>query len=329
MGPTVSICMPTYNQARFLPEAIESVLGQSYQDFEFIIIDDHSTDASAEIIGRYAASDPRILFRVNDRNAGLVRNWNNCLALARGEYIKYLFGDDLLSTTRALEQYVMALDGNPDVVLVASSRYHIDEHSNVLNVVSDYMGARVSEGPPVIIDSLIDQQNNIGEPSAVIFRRRNAVRGFHEQYRQIVDLEMWFHLLEQGKFAYIDEPLCSFRLHPDQATKRNFEEGLYLDDSSHLLRDYAGKPYVRISRFKRAFMHFAPAYGIWKLYKKHGRISRSTALENIRDRYGFRPLVFIAFKPLFRMYKYYRRYAKRTMRHFLAAKPVFASSGKA
>jgi hypothetical protein len=169
------------------------------------------------------------------------------------------------------------------------------------------MGTQRCDGAVAIMDSLIDQKNNIGEPSAVLFRKKHAARGFNPEYRQIVDLEMWFHILEQGMFVYLSEPLCSFRIHPDQETRRNFDRGLHIDDSSFLLRDYAHKPYLRFSRFQRAYMFFAPAYGIWNLYRKHRRISREAAEELIRGRYHFSMPAFFAFKPFFRFYKFYRR----------------------
>ena len=317
MIPKLSVCMPVYNNERFLAEAIESIITQTYRDFECIIIDDRSTDRSREIIGKYAAKDNRIIFSVNEKNLGLPGNWNACLRAARGEYIKFLFGDDVLAVPHSLERYVTALDSGSGIALAASSRYLIDERSRVINISSDLLGTGTSEGARVIIDNLIDQQNIIGEPSSVIFRKKQASRGFHEKYRQIVDLEMWFHLLEQGEFLYIDEPLCSFRIHPGQATQRNFEQGLYFDDTSQLLQDYAEKPYVRLSRFLRTYMYFAPAYGIWKLYKKHRKISRGSALGTIRERYHFSPLGFFAFKPFYRVHKYYRRWRKWLKRFIL------------
>lgn len=307
MNPKVSVCMPTYNQARFLPEAIESVLRQSYRYFEFIIIDDCSKDNTSEIIRKYAASDDRIRAVFNERNAGMVNNWNKCLQLARGEYIKYLFGDDVLSSPHALERMVSVLDTEEKVALVASTRYYIDERSAVIKLVSDYLGRRRSRGAKVVSDCLVDLRNNIGEPSVVLFRKKWAERGFNPEYRQIVDLEMWFHILEHGTFAYIDEPLCSFRVHANQETRRNFEQILHIDDFYLLLRDYAEKPYVRISSINRSYMYFLRSYVIWKLYKTHKRISREEARDLIQSRYHYSMRRFVLVMPFFRLYKFYRR----------------------
>src|SRR5208283_3355105 len=94
--PKISVLIPTFEYGRFLPEAIESVLAQDLMDFELIISDDASRDDSGEVIRRYAARDPRIRYRLHERNIGMVANWNWCLKEACGEYVKFVFGDDCL-----------------------------------------------------------------------------------------------------------------------------------------------------------------------------------------------------------------------------------------
>src|ERR1035441_7330528 len=102
--PRISVLIPTYNYARYLPEAIESVLEQDLRDLEVLISDDGSTDGSAEVIACYAAKDSRIRFQIHPANLGMVQNWNWCLSAARGEYIKFLFGDDKLASRQALRK---------------------------------------------------------------------------------------------------------------------------------------------------------------------------------------------------------------------------------
>ncbi len=140
MDHKVSICMPNYNFAQYLPEAIESVLRQSYSDFEFVIIDNCSTDNSVEVIQRYAGKDARIKLNVNKQNIGLVNNLNLCLQKARGDYIKFLFSDDLLASENALEQMVTVLDAHEGISLVASARNVIDYQSSILKIWSEYKG---------------------------------------------------------------------------------------------------------------------------------------------------------------------------------------------
>ncbi len=306
MTPKVSICMPTYNFAQYLPEAIESVLKQSYGDYEFLIIDDCSHDDSAEVIRKYAQNDRRIIFSINDHNRGMVDNWNLCLESARGEYIKFLFGDDALFSDNALERMVSVLDAHKEVSLVASARYVIDDQSNIIEIWREYRAKVGYPGAKIIRDCLIEQKNKIGEPSAVMFRKKHAGRGFDARYRQAVDLEMWLHILEQGNFAYIDEPLCSFRRHAKQQTNVNIRGAnvSLVDESFSLLRQYAKKPYIKLPRLIREYMQYVPVYSIWKLYKNE-RISRQGALDKIKERYSLSK--FVCYYPFFKTYKFFAR----------------------
>ncbi len=307
MNPKVSICMPNYNYANFLPDAIESALRQSYTNFEFIIFDNHSTDRSAEIISGYAKKDRRIIFNVNKDNIGFVNNLNLCLQYAKGDYIKFLLSDDLFASERTLEIMVGVLDTHQEISLVATARNMIDEKSNIIKVLSEYHGKVGYAGTMIIQDCLIEQKNKIGEPSVVMFRKKHAARGFNTRYRQSVDLEMWFHILEQGNFAYIDEPLCSFRDHPNQQTKVNIARVTLVDEAFQLLTDYANKHYVKLSRIKKEYMHYIPAYAVWKLFKK-GRITREAALEKIKNHYNI--FKFFTLYPFFKLYKFIRSIAR-------------------
>jgi hypothetical protein len=136
------------------------------------------------------------------------------------------------------------------------------------------------------------------------------LRGFDSRYRQIVDLEMWFHILEKGNFAYLDEPLCSFRIHPDQQTKINMERvDLDCPESFLLIDDYANKPYIKFSTVAREYMKYGPVYSLWKLYKK-GKIPRQTALRNIKKHYTLKH--FYLWYPFYRFYKFGKRFAEKS-----------------
>jgi len=304
-APKVSVLMPTFNYGRFISEAIESVTSQTFRDLELLVVDNCSTDDTAEQVERHALKDPRIRFIRNESNLGMVGNWNRCLTHASGEYIKFMFSDDSFLMHDAIEKMVQLMDSDSGLSLVASSRELIDVSSKRLGVLSDHRGALVQEGMKVLADCLIDQKNRIGEPSAVLFRKDQAKRGFDERYKQIVDLEMWFHLLEQGKFGYIASPLVSFRVHPGQQTQQNIRGSSLTDEPFLLLETYADKAYHGLSRIDRAYMHYVPVYSIWKLYAKHGKISRSEALAQIEKQYPI--LRFYSLYPFFKLLKLIRR----------------------
>lgn len=212
--------MPTYNYASFLPEAIASVLAQEFRDFELLIIDDCSSDNTAEVVKPFCVRDARVRFAANSANLGMVANWNHCLRQAKGRHIKFLFGDDKLSDPRALAKMITLLRNNPAAMLVASARTILDAKSSVIDI-SRTLPNGSHNGRKIIIKCLMESGNLIGEPSAVLFRKADAERGFDTAYRQLVDMEMWFHLLERGDLVYTREPLCAFRRHPGQQTAVN------------------------------------------------------------------------------------------------------------
>jgi glycosyltransferase involved in cell wall biosynthesis len=267
--PKISVLIPTYNYARYLPEAIESILAQDFRNFELLISDDCSTDNSAEVITRCAAADSRIRFHVHSKNLGMVENWNWCLSEARGEYIKYVFGDDKLANRQALGKLVELLEANTSTVLAVSARSVIDENSKVVEVWSHLGSTELYQGHEVIARCWERYCCNlIGEPSAVMFRRRDAARGFDTAYRQIVDLEMWFHLLEKGDLVYTPEILCCFRRHEQQQTELNHINQVGDRESWRLFVAHSGKPYLQ-SRFRKAL--FNQLYQIRKHLKRNKR----------------------------------------------------------
>src|SRR5690242_10061173 len=124
-APSVSICIPTYRGTAHLGAAIDSVLAQTYRDFELLIIDDNSPDDTAHLVARY--DDPRIRYLRNTSNLGPEGNWNRCLAEARGKYFKLLPHDDLL-TPNCLERQVSVLedDASERLAFVFCARRIID-----------------------------------------------------------------------------------------------------------------------------------------------------------------------------------------------------------
>ncbi len=236
--PKISVLIPTYRYARFLPEAIESVLRQDFRDFEVVVADDASGDGSPEIARDHARRDPRVRVQVHERNLGMVANWNWCLEQARGDYVKFLFGDDRLMSDSALGRMAGLLDAEPRAVLAASARMLLDAESRPTGVWNGWGSPGFHPGPAVIGRCMWEDANLVGEPSAVLFRREAAARGFDPVWRQVVDQEMWFHLLTQGGMVYEPEPLCAFRQHDAQQTVANRHNKIGSTESLVLTRRY-------------------------------------------------------------------------------------------
>ena len=219
--PTVSVCIPTYRGASFLTESIQSVLDQTYTDFELLIIDDASPDATAGLVARFV--DQRLTYIRNESNIGAQDNWNRCLSIARGRYIKILPHDDLLHPT-CLERQVAILESDPDerIALACSARNMIDAAGHV--VLRRGMPGRIEgrvASSDVVRRCLRAGTNLIGEPGAVLFRRSLADRvgGFDATHPYVIDLDYWFRLLAHGDAWFCAEPLASFRMHRSNWTR--------------------------------------------------------------------------------------------------------------
>jgi glycosyltransferase involved in cell wall biosynthesis len=214
----ISVLIPTYNSAPYLAECLESVLAQDFDDLEILISDDQSTDETLQIIRNFAARDQRIRWWQNPNNLGSVGNHNLCLREARGEYLKFIHHDDKLSLPSAISKLATALDANPTVLLVSSPRNLIDSNSRIIGRQA-FLRPGVWDGK-VIIKSCFEFEpaaNYIGDQTQVMFRGSEVIaRGFRSDYLQYADVDLWFYLLEKGKFVFLPETLSAYRSHSTQ-----------------------------------------------------------------------------------------------------------------
>lgn len=213
-APTVSVCIPTYRGATHIGAAIESVLAQSYPDFELIVIDDNSPDDTAAIVQGYR--DPRIRFLQNPGNLGPQGNWNRCLNEACGKYFKLLPQDDLLAPDCLAKQVaILEQDDAHRIALVYCARTIVDAQDRPL-MVRGYSKGRtgIINAQNLIRHCLRRGTNLIGEPGSVLFRRQlaNSVGLFDASIPYVLDLDYWFRLLLKGDSYYLPEALASFRV---------------------------------------------------------------------------------------------------------------------
>jgi len=115
-APAISVCVPTYNGCEHLKECLDSIRAQSFKDFEVVICDDQSSDGTIEFARELAHDDDRFRFIPNPRRFGLVGNWNNCIALSRGDWIKFVFQDDLLKPACLEKMQKAAIASNASFV---------------------------------------------------------------------------------------------------------------------------------------------------------------------------------------------------------------------
>ena len=212
----MSVCIPTYKGEAFLAAAIDSVLAQTFDDFELIVIDDHSPDGTGELVTRYA--DSRIRYFRNEQNLGPQDNWNRCLAQARGKYFKLLPQDDLLAPDCLAQQVaVLEQDTEQRIALVFCARSIIAPDGRPLLRRGYARTARgVVAGATLISRCVRRGTNMIGEPGAVMIRLEltRDIGLFDATNPYIIDLDYWFRLLARGDAYYIPQPLGYFRVLP-------------------------------------------------------------------------------------------------------------------
>jgi glycosyltransferase involved in cell wall biosynthesis len=224
--------MPVYNAERYLREAIESILAQTYADFELLIIDDGSTDSSIAIIESYA--DPRIRLVRNGQNRGVVYTLNRGLALARGRFLARMDSDDIALPHR-LERQTAVLEAHPETAVVASTIQQIDENGAPAGSWEEDVAALTSQA----IQKMLVKGNCIAHPS--ILGRTSLLQryGYSANMLHTEDYELWLRICGDGHtIEKISEPLLKYRSHAQSVTVASNRGGY--GDTIKLLRSKAG-----------------------------------------------------------------------------------------
>jgi glycosyltransferase involved in cell wall biosynthesis len=294
--PKISVCIPTFNGADYLSETLESVLSQCYKDFEIVVVDNCSTDNTDAIVRKIQTTSKSLIrFYKNDHNIGMVGNLNKCLDYANGTYIKFLCADDLL-LPGCLEQMAAKLDSLQSITLVACGRSIIDQYGRKSSLRRYSAKTLLVDGRQVITECLFGS-HYVGEPSAVMFRKSDLNGGFREDLPQVLDIDMWFRLLERGDLLYIGTPLCAIRQHADQMTNANIKSGALIDDNIKLFETYSQKSYIkptlRLVLKRRVYI----AHRVWMSRKYISTEKRSLVLQQYGSvlAYWLMPLLWFVF----------------------------------
>lgn len=216
-APRVTVLTTVYNGARYLDEALESILRDDFIDFEYVIVDDGSADATPEILARVAGRDPRVIVLRNETNRGIAAATNRGLAVARGEYIARLDADDV-SLPGRLAREVAGLDAHPDVALVSMNYEWMDASGVVL-------GRSRRDHPPSVIEYLLNFSNALGGHSQVMFRRSvvEELGGYDESCDAALDYDLWSRIVRLGRIVVLPEIGMRYRVHDQSLTARGAE----------------------------------------------------------------------------------------------------------
>lgn len=208
----VAVLMPVYNAEKYLKEAIESILNQTYKGFDFFIINDGSTDSSEEIILSY--TDKRIIYIKNEGNKGLIYTLNKGLELIQGDYLLRMDADDIAMPQR-IEKQILFMEQHPGIILSGTQAHYFGRLDKKSKFPTDHERIKVQ----------LLFNNCIVHPS-IIMRLKKIKQNklmFDSNYVHIEDYEFWIRALKYGELAILDEVLLNYRLDGQNITQKNWQ----------------------------------------------------------------------------------------------------------
>lgn len=217
-NPYVSVLMPNYNGEKYLAEAIESVLNQSYTNFEFIIIDDCSSDNSWSIIQDYAASDERIRPFRNKKNLNVVKTRNKAFrkASSKSKYFAIFDSDDICLKDR-LEKQVNFLEKNEKYGVVGSHTIIIDENANKIGLRKYPLNNKE-------VQSKIIRYSPLAQPATMIRKKvLEDVGYYNEDFVRVQDYELWFRIAKKYAIGNVDKALLKYRVSLEQGKNKHLK----------------------------------------------------------------------------------------------------------
>ena len=230
----VSICIPTHNGARWIEESVASALSQTYPSLEILVVDDRSTDNTVEIVR--SINDDRVRVVVNETRQGLAGNWNQCVRLAKGEFIKFLFQDDALYP-HCVERMMAVFESHPRLGMMFARRNFVVEPDAPAELAKEIVGEytdqhlrfknvrTVNDGRQLFAQHVAKgfEQSCVAEPPSTLIPKEvfRHLGLFNIRMRQACDIEMWLRIMFFYDVWFVDEKLLFFRIHGDSATAVN------------------------------------------------------------------------------------------------------------
>lgn len=260
--PRISVILPVFNAESHLVESIKSVLNQSYNDFELIIINDGSSDGSQKIIEKFAKDDSRIKQVNHKKNLGLIDSLNEGLARAKGEFIARQDADDISASNRFLEQ-VKYLEAHVDIGVLGSNYIVMDDGGR------DRWTTNVFTHPDDIKLGLVFS-NQMGHGSVMIRKTSLGNARFDKKYKSAEDYDLWARLSKTTRIANLKEPLYSWRSHKNSITSK---DNIEMDDMRFKIRD-------------REFQALKNGYTGYKLFSFHPFSIRNGLVSYLKKKNG-------------------------------------------
>ncbi|OAI50974.1 hypothetical protein AYO44_05285 [Planctomycetaceae bacterium SCGC AG-212-F19] len=209
-APLVSVVMSVYNGARYLPEAAESIQAQTFRDFEFVVVDDGSTDTTAALLDRYAQLDPRIR-PLRQENQGLIRSLNRGVHASRGKYIARMDADDVALPDR-LEKQVARLESQPELAVLGGAVRWLTSRG-------PHSGVHRNPCDPGEAAGMLRRQSCLVHPTVMM--RRDvfcATGGYRQAFKDAEDYDLWLRMAATYPVANLPDTLLHYRVHDGQVS---------------------------------------------------------------------------------------------------------------
>lgn len=272
----VSICIPVYNAEKYIKETIESILSQSFENFELIIFDNNSTDNTVNIIKTF--NDKRIKLYKNDINLGMVKNWNECVKKINGKYIHFVCSDDILYKD-CIKEKINLIKQHSDVVMVVSNTDIINSDGRKIFTRKFCKKTKILSGEKIAKKSF-RTRNLFGEPSNVLFKNltKEKIGYFNEKLSYTPDWEYWLRLTKHGNVAFIAKALTKYRVLPTSGTAYLLSKTKIMRADDRILiasmkKEY-GEKITKLDIFSHKLVGTLRLYAKWifvKIFTKRGK----------------------------------------------------------
>ena len=250
-NPFVSVIIPNYNHARYLPERLESVLGQTYQNFEVIILDDCSTDDSRDVIEQYRTNSHVSQIVYNEENIGRVfKQWKKGLNLAKGVLLWIAESDDKCETT-FLERLVQSFQEHPALSLAFSKSLLFNDAGKTWIMDPKGLKDGIYESD-AFISTYMSRSCPMLNASACLFSRKafDKIDDRYTEFHCSGDKMFWTLISEQGRIAFIDERLNHYRKHCENTTSYGFQHGINQRETKDILDYILYKGYINCKEYR-------------------------------------------------------------------------------
>ncbi len=283
----VSVCIPVYNGENYIKYTIDSVINQSYKNLEIIICDNSSTDQTIQIVNSY--NDKRIKLYINETNKGYTYNLNKCIELSKGEYLKFIFADDLLHEN-CIEEMVKVMNNNIDVNLCAVNFVHINNENIVLSEPIINMTSKKYESNQMFKE-LIVIGNVIGCPSGVMIRMETVrlIGSFSTNMEYMEDYEFWIRICKQGNYYFINEVYMYYRIGDHSGTNQKISTIIRVRDFYNILEWYLDNEIFTQNEIEIAYVN-ANNRSYYSLEMNDNKSEKIEIIEYILNNSKFIPL---------------------------------------